>query len=345
MTINKKILVDKINSFSAGKLKNKSPNTNKLVYSSQNPYGGIGDAGIWVRNPFCWLNGVSNISCFSPAQRSGAAWNQRAGTLITKKHFILGKHFVFAILSGGTPIIFVDENNNAIKRNLIQYAYDDLTDIAIGLLDSEVPNNIKVAKVLPPNYQDYMGYPKDLLAVALDQEEKALIKVWAGLLNYTTAGGSYQYVNAVSAGVNYVSSSLNSYSIWNEDMISGDSGNPIFLIINNELVLLACWHTPWSGPFITNRYNKVNELINDLSPNEGYSLTNVDLEAAYNNMPKRYFLDTGDGDWNNLANWWQDQNHTVPVMATPIGTDIPILPWTNNVERVMLGSSMLSTAG
>lgn len=279
--INTSVIPNHINNSTIARLVNKDPSTDRLVYSSQNPYGGVGDAGIWVRNPSCWINGVTNISCFSPAQRSGAAWNQRSGTLITKKHFVLAKHFKFAILNGGTPIIFVDENNNAIKRNLIQYAEDNLTDICIGLLDNEVPSNIKIAKVLPPYYQDYMGYPDDILAVALDQQEKALVKVWAGLLNYTIIGGSYQYINAVSAGTNYVSQSLQAYSIWNEDIIAGDSGDPIFVIIDNELVLLACWHTPWSGPFITNRYNKVNELIESLSPNQGYSLTPVNLDVIY----------------------------------------------------------------
>lgn len=281
IVIDKTIIPNHINNSTIARLNNKNPSTDKLVYSSQNPYGGVGDAGIWVRNPSCWINGVSNISCFSPAQRSGAYWYQRAGTLITKKHFILAKHFVFAILEGGTPIIFVDENNNAIKRNLIQYAYDDITDIAIGVLDSEVPSNIQFAKVLPPYYQDYLGYPQNLLALSLDQEEKALVTVWAGLLNYTVTGGSYQYCNIVNPNTNYVNSSLWQYSTFNESIISGDSGNPSFLIIDNELVLLACWNTPWSGPFITNRYSQVNSLINTLSPNEGYSLTPINLDVVY----------------------------------------------------------------
>ena len=149
--INTNIISNHINNSTIARLTDKNPDTDRLVYSSQNPYGGVGDAGIWVRNPSCWINGVTNISCFSPAQRSGALWYQRAGTLITKKHFILAKHFVFAILEGGTPLIFVDENNNAIRRNLIQYAYDNITDIAIGVLDNEVPSNIKIAKVLPVN--------------------------------------------------------------------------------------------------------------------------------------------------------------------------------------------------
>lgn len=260
----------------------KDPAITMPIYSSQDPY--FNGLGKFIRNPNCWLNGVSNISCFSPAQMSGAAWNQRAGTLITKKHIALGKHFVFAILEGGTPIIFVDENNNVVRRNLIQYAYDSLTDIAIGLLDSEVPSNIKIAKVLPKNYQTYMGYPKDMLAVSIDQQEKAIVKTWTGLLSYTTSGGSYKYVNVVSPSVNYAKAEFAQYLPFHEDTVTGDSGNPIFIIMDNELVLIGTWHTPWSGPFITDRYDIVNGLIESLSPGENYSLTPVNLEILYSKL-------------------------------------------------------------
>lgn len=278
--IDTSVIPNHINSATANRLLNKDPNTDRLVYSSQNPYGGVGDAGFWTRNPNCWINGVTNISCFSPAQRSGALWYQRAGTLITKKHFILAKHFVFAILDGGTGIIFVDENNNAIKRNLVEYAYDNVGDIAIGVLDSEVPSNISIAKVLPPNYQDYMGYPQNILSVSLDQQEKAIVKLWTGLTNYIASGGNYQYA-IIDSPIYSSLPSLQQYANFTENIVVGDSGNPSFIIIDNELVLLCCWHTPVSGPFITNRYDKVNELINTLSPNEGYSLTPINLDSVY----------------------------------------------------------------
>lgn len=277
--INTDIIQNHVNTSTVNKLLNKSSSSDKSVFSSSSPYGGPGDAGVWVRNTSCWLNGVNNISCFSPAQRSGANWFQRAGTLITRKHFILAKHFTFALLEGGTGIIFVDENNNAIKRNLIQYAFDPITDIAIGLLDNEVPSNIKIAKVLPTNYYNYIKLP--LLAVGLDQEEKALLKVWTGFLNYkSTLGESYQYASVDSVYSSAFPQYAN-YTGFSETMIVGDSGNPIFVIIDNTLVLLGCWTTPISGPFITNRYSKVNELIESLSPNQGYSLSPIDLELVY----------------------------------------------------------------
>lgn len=307
--IDKSIITNHINSSTTAKLLNKTP-SDRLVYSSQNPYGGPIDAGVWIRNPNCWLNGVTNISCFSPAQRSGANWWQRAGTLITRKHALFAKHFVTSILpNGGTPLIFVDENNNAIRRNIINYGYDS-TDIAVALLDSEVPSNIKIAKVLPTNFTDYFNtsilssvYDSFetninsfrnnpwLYAVGLDQEEKAILKLWSGCDLYGSGSTPntvwYQLVGAYDIDPNSSYSppiipSPQQFSSWSEPIITGDSGNPLFLIIDNELVVLNTWWFPSGGPFITSRYTQVNNIIESLSPGEGYGLTPIDLASVYN---------------------------------------------------------------
>ena len=268
--INKNVLSNHINNSTLNKLTNKNPSTDRLVYSSQNPYGSF------TRNPSCWINGVNNISCFSPAQLSGFAWNKTAGTLITTKHILQAKHFNTAILPGGTTFVFVDSNNNVVYRKLIAYEYDpriasngttQYTDIAVGLLDNDVPSNIKIAKVLPTNYGDYINY--GLLAVALNQQEKAILKQWTG-----------QYSNSYLGLTSYSTTLLN-YNNFSEDIVTGDSGNPAFIIIDNELVLLSCFTSTIGGEFVTSRYDAINDAINRLSPNEGYSLTPIDLQAAY----------------------------------------------------------------
>jgi len=310
LPIDKSIISTHINSSTTNRLTNKT-SADRLVYSSQNPYGGPIDAGIWVRNPNCWLNGITNISCFSPAQRSGANWWQRGGTLITRKHALFAKHFVTSILpNGGTPLIFVDENNNAIRRNIIQYGYDS-TDIAVALLDSEVPANIKIAKVLAPNFTDYMnisiiGSIYDnyntqinsfrnvplLYSVGLDQEEKAIVKIFNGCDLYGSGSSPntvwFQLVSAsdIDPNISYTyygttAPDPRQFSSFSEPIIVGDSGNPLFLIIDNELVILCSWWTSSGGPFITNRYNEVNSIIESLSPGQGYSLTPVNLELVY----------------------------------------------------------------
>lgn len=301
----KSVIPQHINTSTANRLIGKNASTDRFVYSSQNPYGGVGDAGIWVRNPNCWLNGVTNISCFSPAQRSGANWWQRGGTLVTRKHVLFAKHFVTSILpNGGTPLIFVDENNNAIRRNIIQYGNDN-TDIAIALLDSEVPSNIKIAKVLPTNFQDYIdtsatstpvngltsfGNSPWLYSVGLDQEEKAIVKLWSGgnLYGVGTTPDTFWFHMAIANDIDINASyypAINpdpkQFSGFSETIVVGDSGNPYFLIIDNELVVLTTWWTVNAGPFITSLYNQVNSIIESLSPGEGYSLTPVDLQSVY----------------------------------------------------------------
>lgn len=158
--INTNIIPYHINLSATNKLIDRNPNTDRYIYSSQDPY--YNGVGKFIRNTSCWLNGVSNISCASPAQLSGAAWNTRAGTLITKKHVLFAKHYVPSIISGGTPLIFVADDNTVIRRNLVQLAFDtnlngNGTDIAVGLLDNEVPSNIKIAKVLPINFEQYFN--------------------------------------------------------------------------------------------------------------------------------------------------------------------------------------------
>lgn len=305
-TINKNILSNYINTKTSNRLFGKNSLTDRSVYLSQNPYN---IPGGFIRNPNCWINGVSNISCFSPAQLSGAPWNTRGGTLLTKKHVLFAKHYVTSIISGGTPLIFVDENSNAIQRKIIQYAYDD-TDIAIALLDNEVPETIKIAKILPKNFTDYINCSISttngdfeavgdillnplLYCVALDQQEKAIIKICFNFGQKYLSGGfggnSSPWIYMSAFNPDGISSSYldNMYpnptifSSFSEDIVTGDSGNPIFLIIDNELVVLASWHTPWGGPFITSRYDQVNAIIENLSPNQGYSLTPIDLASVY----------------------------------------------------------------
>lgn len=297
--IDKNIITNHINISTTNKLINKTP-SDRLVYSSQNPYGGVGDAGIWVRNPNCWLNGVNNISCFSPAQRSGANWWQRGGTLITPKHALFAAHFATSVLpNGGTPLIFVDENNNAIKRNIMGYGLDG-SDIAIAVLDSPVPSNIKIAKVLPPNFTDYISTSRNnndnidfdpkLYAIGLDQEEKAILKIWSSVYRYTTniiTYGSTLMARTIELSdmnpSNY--STMNppptNFSNFFETIITGDSGNPLFIIVDNELVVLTTWWGPNTGPFTTGNYDRINGIIENLSPGEGYNLTPVDLELVY----------------------------------------------------------------
>ena len=275
---------------------NKNPAECFPLYTTKNPY--YNNLGLYIRNPNCWINGVSNISCISPAHLGNGGANFRRGTLITKKHLLFAQHYTPGIFTGGTPFIFVDENNNVVRRNLIQmYRYADYADavgstkiradIAIGLLDSEVPSNIKPAKVLPKNYKNYINIA-NTLAAALDQEDKVLVKTstyFDGDKGYEIFQGVIYFNNIGPASVFLEPfSDWTIYPTYTEDVIAGDSGNPIFYIINNEIVILTTWFTPWAGPFLPYYFDEVNEMIETLSPAQGYSLTPIDIDSVYKNI-------------------------------------------------------------
>lgn len=253
-------LVDAINRQTLQLLTNRNASTDRLIYTSQDPY-----AKRFSRNPSCWLNTTRNVTCISPAQLSGTPWHQRAGTLITKKHIIYANHFGVPIIDGGTPIYFVTLDNQVIERRVIAQRSDTASDIAIGLLDSDVPDNIDIVSVLPTNFEEYLGTHNSFLVVTLDAEEKANIQQCNSLFN-----GGFS-VNTLHE--RYVSQEYQQHSAWSEPTIVGDSGNPTFIIIYGELVLLGCFWTAMGGSNVGSKHELVNSMIEQLSPNSSYKLS------------------------------------------------------------------------
>ena len=104
-----------------------------------------------------------------------------------------------------------------------------------------------------------------------DQKKKGL------LLQLTRAA------NAAN-NVTYFDSPLTVPSPYNdmaEDLASGDSGNPLFIIIDGEPVLITSFHTTSSSPAYNKHISTINALIASVDSAEGistgYTLTEKDL--------------------------------------------------------------------
>lgn len=257
-------LVDAINRQTVAMLSGKNPATDRNVYLSQDPY-----AQKFERNPSCWLNSVSNLTCFSPAQLSGTPWSQRAGTLVTRRHVVYANHFGIPVIEGGTPMLFVERGGRVVSRKVVAQASDPASDIAIGVLDEEVPDSISIAPVLPPDFEQHLGPRNAILAVTLDAEERASIQSCSTFYN-----GQFS-TNLLDA--NWMPDEWKRLSGWTEPTITGDSGNPVFLLLYGQLVLLGCWWTAMGGPHLGARHELVNGLIERLSPGGGYRLTTRSL--------------------------------------------------------------------
>ncbi len=219
---------------------------------------------IYVRNPACWAYSL-NLTCISP-------WNsyegpRRAGTLIAADIVLFANHYS---IPAGHTIRFITGSNTVVERSITATTWVT-GDIAIGKLDSDVPAGIIPAKVLPAAFAPKLCFPTQSgrawnePVLCLDQEEKALLT-------------EIDYINGVySIQMKYPTT--NQRLIFSEDLITGDSGNPAFLVINNELVVITTWTTggAGSGSFLPPANSLINAAMTVLG--SSHQLNTIDLSA------------------------------------------------------------------
>ena len=226
-----------------------------------------GANGVFIRNTNCWAIEL-DLTCCSPWNSCSAQY--RAGTLISPRHVLFAAHF--DQIPTNSTLTFVDRQNNVVTRTLVaKKRHPDFVfnypDITVGLLDSDVPTNqISFAKVLSDDYADYIRDGARLPAIRLDQEEKALVgDVWY----VTLSGPTFESACIVSIDPSRLA--------FFEDVINYDSGNPAFILINGQPVLLTVWTEglAGSGTSATAFKADINQLMSDLSG--GYQLTEIEL--------------------------------------------------------------------
>jgi len=68
--------------------------------------------------------------------------------------------------------------------------------------------------------------------------------------------------------------------------MNGDSGNPMFIIVNDQPVLLTVWTSggPGRGTSVTAFKDDINGMMNDLGG--GYQLEEIDL-SGFNVLPSQ----------------------------------------------------------
>ena len=212
-------------------------------------------------NPFpanekFWLKDV-DFSCASP-------WNDscgpaRAGTLISKRHIIFAKHFP---LWKGCRVLFVDQQGEVCPCRVEATKTLEKCDIAIGLLDYEVTPNIHPTKILPEDFAKYIGDGKGLPIVTFNQREQVLLSECRSIATNSIA-------NVTSTNV--------AWKALGGRIVTGDSGNPAFLLVGNEPILLYCLHTGGigHGPAIHRYRKEIQKAMDELCP--GYKLENFDF--------------------------------------------------------------------
>jgi len=245
-------------------------------------YPGEASKDVFTLNPQFWLKGV-DFSCVSPWNSGGG--RLRAGTAISKRHIVFANHFP---LWKGVRIVFVGEDGGVCPCYVEGTRRIADTDIMIASLNAELTPNIRPAMILPPDYERHIGDGKGLPVVLFGQNETAA-------LSELVAVPSNRLINIAGKTVTplrpskpfwtqwYVRTTLPTnapYAAFGECVKSGDSGNPAFLLINDNPVLLCCISGSCggcSGPPLHLYRSEIQKAMDELCP--GYKLADFDFSS------------------------------------------------------------------
>ena len=253
-------LANHISTFIDTTLSGKNSDGSLALFSSYN-------GSTAIKNSNFWCDEI-DFSCIS-------SWNSmdgkyRAGTLISPRHILFAAHYQIDI---GSTLTFVGTDGSIITRTLIGKAqhpnYNSSTyypDIAIGILDSDVPETVNFCKILPNDWASYLpniNNTQTLPVVKFNQNKNAYVGELYNLSNVSYLTGPRDNKRLEFAGT----------------IITGDSGNPAFLIIDNEPVLLCVWTFGGNGAgtFVTNHISTINYLMSMLG--DSYQLTEISLAS------------------------------------------------------------------
>lgn len=207
------------------------PGADRRLFSAftASPIGWIRNIASWVR-VFNWTGYAAGINGLGGVG---------GGTLITRRHVVLANHVPYP--ARPFDIFFVNADSRTFQYKVVNLQQVENSDITIGTLDRDVDASLCVYRVLPDNWTQYisskaesfnsMGVSgtklKFVLPVLYSNQDR---KVSTGDVTEVMAGTATVSVPAFEVARSF-----------GEPVRVGDSGNPIFAIIGDELVLLGCW--------------------------------------------------------------------------------------------------------
>ena len=236
-------------------------------------------------NPKFWAGDV-DFSCVSPW--NDRFRNQRAGTAISSVHIVFANHYPF---TPGTKLSFIGSDGSLHVRSYLSGVRVAGTDLMVGLLDRPLPPTVRPAAILPDDYADYIGNAADLPAVTFDQEEKLIVtELWqipsspeaTNMMSRNMkfkpampkgAAGDPKEVQAFEERLKRRAKRAEFY----EHLITGDSGNPCFMIVGREPILLYTVHGggPGSGPALQKLRGPLQAAMDSMEP--GHALRVFDF--------------------------------------------------------------------
>ena len=216
------------------------------------------------KGPAQWANGWPRR-----IDLTGVSWSQKqAGTAITPRHIVLAAHYP---IKKGKILTFHDRSGKAHTRtiqrriSLRKGENESRADITVALLDRPLPPEIKSYRLLPPR-SDYGHTLPGCPALVTEQQRRLFIH------QVSRQAGR---IIAFKKNPNYPEKLY-------KGLIKGDSGNPSFLLVGGEPVLIET-HTGGgggAGPFYSEPkvFAALEAAVAELDPS--YRIKTVPLDPT-----------------------------------------------------------------
>ena len=203
-------------------------------------------------------NSVMNPGWPSKFDASGVAWNdKRTCTLITRRHVLMAKHYQ---RRPSTPVVFHDRQGRFVSRNIIASKAGS-GDYAVGLLDKPVPSNY-TAYLFPspsPHLKAKLMYKP---VIVTDQHRRLYF---------------HQIISFSGSNIVFRHNKLKRGHIKN--LVSGDSGNPSFIVVGGKQILIETHYGGGAGvgPFYGDDrvQAEVKKMVAELD--SSYSIRTIQL--------------------------------------------------------------------
>ncbi|NBZ97078.1 MAG: hypothetical protein EBR40_11785 [Proteobacteria bacterium] len=209
-----------------------TPGADRRLFSgfTASPIGWIRNAVSWVR-AFNWTGVAAGINGLGGVG---------GGTLITRKHVLFAQHVPYP--ERPFDIFFTNKDSRTFSYKVTAIQQVAGTDIAIGTLDRDADPSLNVYRVLPDNWLQYIANKTETLTTfgITFKETKMTLPIL-----YVDSEKKVSTADLTEVRMNKATVTPPSFEparAWTEALVVGDSGNPIFVMLGSELVLLGAWY-------------------------------------------------------------------------------------------------------